>query len=254
MALWNLTIVGIVMFGTTGLQTGCEEQPEPKQPSVSNNASVTSKPVAEPIRLFNGKDLTAWVFERRPSRRHWTVGAATVNPTDEKVLNVEPGGDQLINPKIVGADLRTERTFKDFHLELKFMLPPKGNSGIFLLGQYELQVLHDPAADPANPTDMDVGGVARLIAPKVLVPITPGQWHTYAIDFRSPRFDAAGNKTENAKLIRVAIDGTVVHDNVEIPGPTPGSMVENKEVPEGPILLQGSEGPVAFRDIVITPR
>lgn len=221
---------------------GCEKAPAP-----------APKPAAQPVVLFNGQDLTGWVHQGRPSRILWKVGRAELDADNRKMHAAEGGGD-LVNTGIVGADLKTERLFRDFNLELEFMLNQEGNSGIFLLGQYELQIKHNPAADANNIDDMDIGGICRLVKPRTLAPIEPGKWHKYEIEFRAPRFDAAGRKTANAKLVRVALDGLLLHENAEIPAATLGAILDEQEIPEGPIMLQGSEFPVAFRNIRITPR
>ena len=78
----------------------------------------------------------------------------------------------------------------------------------------------------------------------------PGQWQTLKIRFRAPRFDAAGKKTANAKFERVELNGQVIHENREVAYPT-GAAWHNKEHAEGPLLLQGDHGPVAFRNLRI---
>jgi hypothetical protein len=243
---------------------GCErKEPAPakaskapvQRPAPESQAQPAALSASGPIHLFNGKDLTGWKAASANRGPFWRVGTATPDASDpRKPLTAAPGGDHLINTNIKGADLYTEQKFRDFKLELEFMLPAEGNSGVFLLGQYELQIEHDPSADPTSPNDMNVGAVPHMLAPRVLAPIVPGRWHTYEIDFRAPRFDTAGKKTENARLIRVAIDGVVLHENAEIPGATLGSLIDDTELPEGPILLQGNHSSVAFRNIVITPR
>ena len=80
----------------------------------------------------------------------------------------------------------------------------------------------------------------------------PGQWQKYVIDFRAPRFDAAGKKTADAKFVRVTLNGQTLHENVTMKGPTP-SGVTGREAATGPIMFQGDHGPVAYRNIKITP-
>jgi hypothetical protein len=72
------------------------------------------------------------------------------------------------------------------------------------------------------------------------------------ISFQAPRFDAAGKKTENAKFLRVELNGVLIHEDVELSGPTRGAM-SNDERPTGPLRFQGDHGPVAFRNIRLTP-
>ena len=80
----------------------------------------------------------------------------------------------------------------------------------------------------------------------------PGEWQSYHIWFRAPRFDASGKKTENAKFLRVLHNGVLVQQDVECEGPTRAHM----NIPEAamnPIMLQGDHGPVAFRNIYVRP-
>jgi hypothetical protein len=80
----------------------------------------------------------------------------------------------------------------------------------------------------------------------------PGEWQSYHIWFRGPRFDGAGKKTANAKFVRVVFNGLSVQDNVEAEGPTRAHM-EIPEAATNPIMLQGDHGPVAFRNIYVRP-
>lgn len=229
---------------------GKEPLPDASRASPTPTFYGVDAPKSEPLSLFNGKDLSGWTYSRRLNRKKWAVGTAKLNPARKQTLLAEPGGPDLVNTDIVGSDLVTEANFRDFLLEFEFMLPAGGNSGVYLLGQYEIQVSHEPDAEP----DMAIGSVPRLLAPKAIATIEPGRWHKYSIDFRAPRFDTAGKKIENARLVRVTIDKLLVHENAEIPGPTVGALVDDKELPEGPIMLQGSHTSVAFRKIILTPR
>ena len=78
----------------------------------------------------------------------------------------------------------------------------------------------------------------------------PGEWQSYQIWFRAPRFDASGKKTENAKFLRVLYNGLSVQNNVECDGPTRAGM-NHPEAATNPIMLQGDHGPVAFRNIYV---
>jgi hypothetical protein len=238
----------VIMLAAAMLLAGCGEQPASPAPAPAPASDDIA--IAEPVALFNGQDLTGWEFSGRLNRKKWAVGTAAINPDKKQTLKAEPGGSDLVNTDIVGSDLVTAAHFRDFRLEFEFMLPAEGNSGVYLLGQYEIQVSHEPDADD----DMAIGSVPRLIAPLVRVPIEPGRWHKYVIDFLAPRFDTTGAKVKSAKLVRVTIDDTLIHDNVEIPGPTVGALQENVEVRQGPILLQGSHTSVAFRNIILTPK
>ncbi|MEO2011945.1 MAG: family 16 glycoside hydrolase [Pirellulaceae bacterium] len=88
-------------------------------------------------------------------------------------------------------------------------------------------------------------------SPKTNAQTEPGTWNKYVIDFRAPRFDANGKRTEKAKFIKIELNGQTIHENVEMNGPTP-SGVTGKESPEGgPLMFQGDHGPVAFRNITM---
>ena len=74
----------------------------------------------------------------------------------------------------------------------------------------------------------------------------PGEWQTFDITFRAPRFDAAGKKTENARFVKVAVNGVTVHENQEVTGPTRGHPLRD-ETARGPVAIQGNHGPIAIR-------
>jgi hypothetical protein len=80
----------------------------------------------------------------------------------------------------------------------------------------------------------------------------PGEWQSFDITFRAPRFDADGKKIENAKFVKVVHNGAVVHENVELTGPT-RAAISGTEAAAGPLRLQGDHGPVAYRNIRIKP-
>lgn len=80
----------------------------------------------------------------------------------------------------------------------------------------------------------------------------PGEWQSFDIAFRAPRFDAAGKKTENAKFLKVQHNGKLIHENVEVTGPTRSAAFSDEQA-QGPLKLQGDHGPVAFRNIVLKP-
>ncbi len=204
---------------------------------------------AEPVVLFNGKDLSGWKPENFTQRHFWKVGTASV--AGDKKLSVAAGGNELVLPEF-GADLVSERTFGDQKIELAVMLPPASNSGIYVMGEYEVQVLDDANAPPGTPDDMKHGAIPGVSAPKVAAGKPAGEWQTYEIIFRAPRFDAAGKKTAHAKFEKITINGKVVQENVEVPESSIGARTF-EEKPTGPLMLQGAEGGVAYREIRVTP-
>jgi len=129
------------------------------------------------------------------------------------------------------------------------MIPKGSNSGIYLMGEYEVQVLDSYGKDKVGPGDM--GGIYGNAAPKVNACKKPGEWQTFVIDFQAPRFDK-DKKTANAKFLRVVLNEQVIHENVEVKGPTGGAL--GKEVAEGPLMIQGDHGPIAIRSVKVTPK
>jgi hypothetical protein len=148
-----------------------------------------------------------------------------------------------------GVDIISEAAFGDVRLEVEFMVAKGSNSGIYLMGEYEIQVLDSFGREKPGPGDM--GGLYGASAPKVNASKPHGEWQPYVIDFRAPRFDASGNKTANARFVKVVLNGQVLHEDVEMKGPTGGAI--SKEVATGPLMFQGDHGPVAYRNIKVTP-
>jgi hypothetical protein len=227
------------------------------------------------IRPFNGRDLSGWKFTQDAKYSKWVVGTAEVDSKDPAKLIAKPGTGQMIN---MGAhyddsiNIYTAEKFGDCRIELEAMIPKGSNSGIYISGEYEIQILDTFGKEKPGPGDMggvvgvaaptaradktpgpgDMGGVVGVAAPKVSADNPPGQWQKFVIEYRAPRFDAAGNKVKNARLFKVILNEKTIHENLELPGFTPSGLNE-KEAPTGPLLLQGNHGFAAFRNIQITP-
>jgi hypothetical protein len=97
-----------------------------------------------------------------------------------------------------------------------------------------------------------MGAVYGAAPPKVNACKKPGQWQKYIIEFQASKFDTTGKKISNAKFIKIELNGQILHENLEISGPTPGGL-SGKENSKGPLMFQGNHGPVAFRNILIKP-
>ena len=180
-----------------------------------------------------------------------------------KVVSFQPGKGILLN---MNDDTRKDHLVTNFvhgdlELELEVMLPKGSNSGIYLQGRYEVQLLDSWGVKHAKYSD--IGGIYRNWetepgkiymgkAPLSNPAKAPGLWQKMKISFRAPRFDANGKKIANAKFVFVDLNGVRIHDNVEVPLPT-GGPLENNEVSEGPLMIQGDHGPVAFRNIRYQP-
>jgi hypothetical protein len=81
-----------------------------------------------------------------------------------------------------------------------------------------------------------------------------GTWQTLDIIFQAPRFDPDGKKTQNARFVKVTLNGQVIHEDVELKWPTGHAWRTKKEVPHGPLFLQGDHGPVAYRNVRVRPK
>lgn len=207
------------------------------------------------IHPFNGRNLDGWKAKAEGNSKNlWTVGAATPAPTDPKLLIVKPGGTELIN-RTAGhgqsQDLYSEAHYGDAIITLEVMVPKDSNSGIYVMGEYEVQVL-DSFGKDANPGPGDMGAVYGAQPPNHPKYKAPGEWNTYEIRWQAPKFDASGKKTANARFIKVVLNGVTIHENLEMKGPTPGG-VDGKEKAVGPLMFQGNHGPVAYRNIKVAP-
>lgn len=240
-----------VLLAICAALAGCDDGSDTPEPAVLPGPGVH---VVESIQPFNGKDFTGWKKFGHANFDKWEA--------TQPHFAISPAADgappALVQPAAQGVSIYTEREFGDCLIELDVMVPSGGNSGIYIMGEYELQLLDDLSADRDNPSDMDWGAIARRLKPRVYANKGGGVWQHVVIDFRAPRFDADKKKIANAKLVRVTINGQLIHENAEIPSPTAGGLY-GEEFPAtptatGPLLLQGNEGAAAFRNIRITPR
>jgi hypothetical protein len=213
----------------------------------------------KPIPLFTGKDLTGWSVLDKSRASLWSVAEKVeLDPKNPKLLVAtgQPKDDHgLLVAQLKdfqGTNLVTAEKFKDFTLHLEFYLPRDGNSGIFLMGLYELQLTDSIGIADDKMQEGDHGGIPFFKKPLTNASLKPGEWQSADITFQAPRFDPAGKKTANAKIVKATINGKTVQQNLELPEPTGGGL-DQPESPTGPIMLQGNEGPVAFRNISLTP-
>ena len=140
------------------------------------------------------------------------------------------------------------------------MLAKGSNSGVYLHGLYEIQIFDSwGAAGPMTSSDggavyhqwIDERGVGGS-PPLVNASRRPGEWQSYQIWYRAPRFDASGRKVEPARVLRVLFNGQLVQHDVDVAGPT-RSHLSIPEAAANPLMLQGDHGPVAFRHMYARP-
>ena len=127
------------------------------------------------------------------------------------------------------------------------MVPKGSNSGIYLMGEYEVQILDsygkaDDKLDAGRP-----GGTVQRRRAEEERREEAGRVAEVRHRFQAPKFDGR-QEDGNAKFVKVTLNDMVMHENVEMKGPTPGGLT-GKEAATGPLMFQGDHGPVAFRNI-----
>ncbi len=216
--------------------------------------AADDKPADGWVSLFNGKDLTGWKTVDANDTKCWAVtGAVELDPADPAKL--KGSGDSGIlfrQPVAHGTDFYTEKTFGDVEVHVEFVVPKGSNSGVYLMGQYEVQVFDSFGKPDDKLAKGDCAGIYNTEAPSTNAAKAPGEWQSFDIVFRAPRFDAAGKKTENAKFISVLWNGKKVHENVEVKGATGGELPGGEKA-QGPLMFQGNHGIVAFRNVKVKP-
>jgi hypothetical protein len=210
------------------------------QTRADDKKDLSPKPAPQgAVVLFDGKDLSAWVARKGGAPAAWKVKNGYVEVT----------------PKT--GDILTKEKFGDFQLHVEFWLPlmadakgqARANSGVYLQGRYEIQVL-DSYNNDTYP-DGACGALYKIIAPSKNASKPPEQWQTYDITFRAPHVDAQDKVTEKG-VVTVVHNGVTVIDNGLFDHPT-GGEIDNKLGTPGPILLQDHGNRVRFRNIWLKP-
>ena len=212
---------------------------EPVPPVVS---APLNRPPSDAIVLFDGTSLDAW----EPVR----TGGHSWKIEDEAMVIVPTKAPAQ------PFDQRTKRAFGDIQLHLEFRTPAKvegegqgrGNSGIFFMGLYELQVLD--SYENKTYSNGQVGAVYKQHLPLVNASRPPGEWQSYDVVFIAPRFSADGRLVAPARLTAFH-NGVLVQHDVAIKGPTShrGTPPYSAHAPKLPLVLQDHRNPVAFRNI-----
>lgn len=238
----------ICLWSCSPDQADPEEEPSGTQ--VPNSLSYT------PLSL---SDFSAF----KEHSENWQVaGEVFVDRSAEMKMEQTAGTGILANtaPAPEGANLFTAFEHGDIELELDVMVPRGSNSGIYFQGRYEIQVFDSWGVE--DPQHLDMGGIYQRWdgsqpegqqgyeghAPAVNASKSPGLWQHYKIVFHAPRFDASGNKIQNASFQEVWLNGVKLHENVSLNGPTRAAAFQD-EKPMGPLMLQGDHGPVAYRNM-----
>ncbi len=244
----RLTLVAFIVCATASSGAGDRppnELTEVWQPVPAVVATPAGSVPSDAIVLFDGKSLDAW----EPVR------------AGEAGWKIEDGA-MVVVPKPKPCDLRTKQSFGDVQLHLEWRTPAevkgngqdRGNSGVFFMGLYELQILDSWE----NPTYVNgqAASVYKEHAPLVNASRRPGEWQVYDVVFIAPRFSAEGKLVSPARLTAFH-NGVLVQHDVTLTGPTPnGATFHQPTLPPYeahaarlPLQLQDHRHPVAFRNI-----
>jgi hypothetical protein len=185
------------------------------------------------VILLDGKGADAWDLDK-----HWKYA--------DGVLVVDPVESHR------GCRVATKKSFTDFKLHVEFWLPlmaeatgqARSNSGVFLGGRYEVQIL-DTFGHP--PEDNGAGGIYKVAAPRVNASLPPEQWQSYDVEFHAARARKDGSMEK--PRVTVVYNGVKIHDNLELSVfATPNNKFDNFAL-SGPILLQNHHAAVKFRNM-----
>lgn len=197
---------------------------------------------SDAIVLFDGTDLSAFVMDKDGSPADWTI--------KDGYMEVPPKGSGA------GGYIKSKQEFTDIQLHVEWATPAevqgnsqgRGNSGVFLLGAYEIQVLD--SFDNKSYADGQASALYGFRPPLVNACRKPGEWQSYDIIFEAPRWDDAGKLVKKA-YVTVIHNGAVTHHRQEYLGPTGHKRVANydKVLAKGPIKFQDHGNPTRFRNI-----
>jgi Domain of Unknown Function (DUF1080) len=207
-------------------------------PATCSTQDQVGTPPSDAIVLFNGKDLSNWEEVKGGAPAQWTIG--------DGYFATKPGA----------GDIRTKQTFGDMQLHVEWATPnpphgedqDRGNSGVFLQGLYEIQVLD--SFHSVTYADGQASAVYGQYPPQVNACRPPGEWQTYDIIFHGPRFSEEGTLIRRAR-VTVIQNGVLTQDDVAIMGPT-GHHIRPQYTPtpeKMPLALQDHNHPVRYRNL-----
>ncbi len=219
---------------------------------------VDEIPKSLPMKSVDLNDMSSF----KVAGTNWEIkGGVYSDLNQEKSLEAKNGKGILVNQPTESdkANIMTTWEHGDIDFEVDFMIPKGSNSGIYLQGRYELQILDSWGKEKI--TSADCGGIYQRwddtqpegqkgfegTVPIVNASKAPGLWQNFKVEFQAPRFDEQGNKIQNAIFKKVYLNDFLIHDNVELTGPTRGPAFP-AESATGPLFIQGDHGPIAFKN------
>jgi hypothetical protein len=216
-----------------------------------------SSSVAETVTTESDSLELAEASSWQKDRGEWTeVGSVSLDPQNEARFTLEPGEGTWVNgPEGKTVDLHSTEMHGDVEAHIEFKVPKGSNSGLYFQSRYEVQIFDSWEVE--EPKYSDCAGIYQRWKneqgfeghpPRVNASRPPGEWQSFDVVFRAPRFDSAGTKTENARFVKVVHNDVVVHEDVEVTGPTRAATFED-EAAMGPLMVQGDHGPVAFKNL-----
>jgi hypothetical protein len=221
-------------FIAAGMAAGVIGLMDQKTSSVEPETAGSGQPPAQATSLFDGKNLSAWLA-RKGGEANWKIS--------DGYMEVLPGT----------GDIHTRELFGDFQLHVEFWLPlmadrtgqARANSGVYLQGRYEIQVLDSYGLDAQ---DNDCGAIYKIARPLVNACRKPEQWQSYDVAFRAALVE--DGQLKERPRVTVFHNGALIHNNLEIPMATGGAMDVDMGKP-GPILLQDHGNLVRYRNLWI---
>ncbi|WP_235296974.1 family 16 glycoside hydrolase [Portibacter marinus] len=237
----------------------CSNEEELEMDSISMDQNENIQITELPFDQLELKDLEAFESEGD----NWKiVGGVYADFEDPGSFDLEEGTGILANKMGEQGNnaIRTKMEHGDLHIKFEYLVPKGSNSGMYFQGRYELQIFDSYGVK--EPGISDSGAIYERWddsrgkgkegfeghPPSINSSKAPGLWQQIDAFFRAPKFDRDGRKIANAKFDHVYHNGILVHENIELTGPTRGPFLDG-EAPYGPLIIQGDHGNVAFRNI-----
>ncbi|MBI1341678.1 MAG: DUF1080 domain-containing protein [Terrimonas sp.] len=239
--------ISLLFLTTVSLSAFAQEKKDPTltevwqpEPRIVTPGTISSDPPSDAIVLFNGKDLSKWK-SKNGGEAGWQLGENAMTVVAKK------------------GDIETKQAFGDCQLHIEWRTPKevvgssqgRGNSGIFFMGHYELQVLDN--YNNRTYSNGQAGSIYKQYMPLVNACRPPGEWQTYDVIFTAPRFNEKDSTLKSPAYITVLHNGVLVQNHTAIWGSTTYIGIAQYELhrDKEPLVLQDHNNPVSYRNIWI---